>query len=166
MFKWFGLGAFVLSFDLITKSLVVNAMDLYERIPVWSFFSWLRTQNDGVAFSQFSGGGGRWIFVVLALGFSIFLIREIVRMPKGEILFGLAYGFLLGGALGNGIDRALNGYVVDFIFFHYGDWGFPVFNVADIAINIGAFFFILTILRDWRAKKNASGGDGERLRRG
>ena len=83
------------------------------------------------------------MLVALAVAFSIYLLIEIRRLPATDRLLGWAYGFVLGGALGNLWDRAIHGYVVDFALAHYGNHYFPAFNVADSAISIGAMLWIL-----------------------
>ena len=122
----------------------------------------MRWHNDGAAFSILAGSGGwqRWFFVSLAAAFTVFIIYELRKLPVGDRLMGLVYGLILGGALGNGIDRLLHGYVVDFIRFHYERWGFPAFNVADIALFIGASLWIFLLFMEFlreRREKAASG---------
>jgi signal peptidase II len=126
-------------------------------VPVLPVFSWIRLHNEGAAFSILADQGGwqRWMFVALAIGFSTYLVVEIRRLPATERLLGWAYGFVLGGALGNLWDRAVNGYVVDFALAHYDNHYFPAFNVADAAISIGATLWILSMLRDVRRERAA-----------
>ena len=133
-----------------------------ERVEVLPIFSWVRWHNDGAAFSILAGSGGwqRWFFVGLAMAFTVFIIYELRKLPTGDRLMGLVYGLILGGALGNGIDRLLHGYVVDFIRFHYDRWGFPAFNVADIALFIGASLWIFLLFMEFlkeRRERAASG---------
>ena len=102
-------------------------LTLGEEVPVLPVFSWVRLHNEGAAFSFLADQSGwqRWMLVALAVAFSIYLMIEIRRLPATERLLGWAYGLVLGGALGNLWDRALNGYVVDFALAHYGDHYFP-----------------------------------------
>ena len=148
------LAGLVMALDQATKWLANAELALGERVNVLPFFSWVLWHNDGAAFSIMSGLGGwqRWFFVALAGGFSAFIVYELRRLPVGDWLQGLAYGLILGGALGNMIDRLVSGYVVDFILFHYGTaWYFPAFNVADAALTCGAALWILCMIRDARA---------------
>ena len=151
--KWMALAGLVMALDQATKWLANAELALGERVNVLPFFSWVLWHNDGAAFSIMSGLGGwqRWFFVALAGGFSAFIVYELRRLPVGDWLQGLAYGLILGGALGNMIDRLVSGYVVDFILFHYGTaWYFPAFNVADAALTCGAALWILCMIRDTR----------------
>ena len=152
---WFIVAGTVWVVDRITKSIVNAVLTLGEEVPVLPVFSWIRAHNEGAAFSVLAGQGGwqRWLFVALALAFSIYLIIEIRRLPATERLLGWAYALVLGGALGNLWDRALHGYVVDFALAHWGNHYFPVFNVADSAISIGATLWILSMLRDARRER-------------
>jgi signal peptidase II len=150
--KWFALAGLTWVLDRVTKAFVNSALALGQEVPILPIFSWIRLHNEGAAFSFLRDAGGwqRWMFVVLATGFSGYLITEIRRLPQNERLLGWAYGLVLGGALGNLWDRLLHGYVVDFALAHYGDHYFPAFNVADSAISIGATLWILSMLRDAR----------------
>jgi signal peptidase II len=154
---WFIVAGTVWVVDRITKSIVNAVLTLGEEVPVLPVFSWIRAHNEGAAFSFLAGQGGwqRWLFVALALAFSIYLIIEIRRLPAAERLLGWAYALVLGGALGNLWDRALHGYVVDFALAHWDNHYFPVFNVADSAISIGATLWILSMLRDARRERAA-----------
>lgn len=160
-FKWMAVAGLVMALDQGTKWLASAALALGERVAVLPFFSWVLWHNDGAAFSIMSGLGGwqRWFFVALAGGFSIFIVYELRRLRVGDWPQGLAYGLILGGALGNMIDRLTSGYVVDFILFHYGSWYFPAFNLADAALTCGAALWILCMIRDARASPSAQGGN-------
>ena len=153
------LAVFIVVFDQLSKAVIVEHFELYERLDVASFFSWVHARNYGAAFSLFDEPGGwqRWAFIALAIAFAVFIIVELRRMPPTERLLGWVYGFILGGAIGNLIDRVVDGYVVDFIYFHYGSWSFPAFNVADVALSVGAALWILAMVRDWRAGQLAPG---------
>ena len=155
--RWMAVSAAVIVLDQGTKWLASAELALGERMSVLPFFSWVLWHNDGAAFSIMSGLGGwqRWFFVALAGGFSIFIVYELRRLRVGDWPQGLAYGLILGGALGNMIDRLTSGYVVDFILFHYKSWYFPAFNVADAALTCGAALWILCMIRDARASPSA-----------
>ncbi len=161
-YRWLGVSALVVGLDQLTKWYVTVTLAHGERLEVLPIFSWVRWHNDGAAFSILAGSGGwqRWFFVALAGGFTVFILYELRRLPAGDRLMGVVYGLILGGALGNGIDRLLHGYVVDFIRFHYDRWGFPAFNVADIALFCGASLWILLLFLEFlkeRRERAASG---------
>lgn len=146
------LSALIIAADQGSKALVVASLELYERLPVVPFFSWVHARNYGAAFSLLNEPGGwqRWLFIALAMGFAVFIVYELRRLPPGDRLMGWVYGFILGGALGNMIDRVLSGYVVDFALLHYGGWSFPAFNVADAALSVGAVLWIYAMFREDR----------------
>jgi len=157
---WLGISALVVILDQFTKWIVSINLAVNEHIAVWPFFSWVRWHNDGAAFSMLAGGGSdgwqRWFFVTLAIGFTGFIVYELRRLPAGDKFMAVVYALILGGALGNMIDRLFAGHVVDFILVHYGDWYFPAFNVADIALSCGATLWIGYILLDsWRNRSSA-----------
>ncbi len=153
MTKWFALAGITWIIDRVTKTFVSHVLALGQEVRVLPVFSWIKAHNDGAAFSFFAGANGRWMFVALAVAFSVYLVIEIRRLPAEERLLGWAYGLVLGGALGNLWDRALHGYVVDFALAHWRDHYFPIFNVADSAISIGAALWILAMLRDVRRER-------------
>ena len=143
-------GIFVL--DHGTKWVVVSEMVYGERIQVLSFFAWVRWHNAGAAFSFLADAGGwqRWFFVVIGLGFSSYILRELSRLTLQERWMGLVYGLILGGALGNLYGRMVNGYVVDFILVHYERHIFPAFNVADSALFCGVVLWLYLMIQESR----------------
>jgi signal peptidase II len=155
--RWYALAAVAWILDRATKAFVNSTLMLGQEVPVLPIFSWVRLHNEGAAFSFLDDASGwqRWVFVALAIGFAAYLVTEIRKLPANERLLGWAYGFVLGGALGNMWDRLMHGYVIDFALAHYGDHYFPAFNVADSAISIGATLWILAMLRDARADRDA-----------
>ncbi len=157
-YRWLGISVLVVGLDQLTKWYVSTLLDHGERIAVLPVFSWVRWHNDGAAFSMLSGSGGwqRWFFVVLAVVFTVFIVIELRRLVVTDRLMGVVYGLIMGGALGNMVDRLQHGYVVDFILLHYRDWYFPAFNVADIALFIGASLWILTLLVNYVREKKAA----------
>lgn len=157
LLRWLGFAMLVVALDRISKYIVVQVLEVGERIPVWSFFSWIHLRNEGAAFSFLSGAGGwqRWMFVAIAIGFSIFLIYEMLRLPADKKLQGWAFALILGGAWGNLIDRIADGRVVDFVLVHYQQYYFPAFNVADSAISLGAAAWIALMIRDARREGGA-----------
>ncbi|NOX50320.1 MAG: lipoprotein signal peptidase [Gammaproteobacteria bacterium] len=153
MSKWLSLAFVVLVLDQLTKYWVVTTLEYGERVQILPFFAWVRWHNDGAAFSFLAGSGGwqRWFFVVIAVAFSAYLIYEISRLPKQQKIMGWVFGLILGGALGNLIDRVVNGYVVDFVLLHYNQYIFPAFNVADSALFCGAALWILMMILERRS---------------
>ena len=142
---WLGLAGVVILLDQLTKTLILGHFAYGESHTVTSFFNVVRVHNTGAAFSFLAGASGwqRWFFVglgVAAAGFIVWMLRS----HGGQKLFALALALILGGALGNVIDRLLHGYVVDFIQVHWAaKYYFPSFNLADSAITLGAVLLIL-----------------------
>ncbi|MFG6466889.1 signal peptidase II [Roseateles sp. BYS87W] len=146
--QWLLIAAVIIVADQFTKILILGAFQLGDVHPVTSFFDLVRAHNYGAAFSFLHGASGwqRWFFLGLGL-FAAGFIIWMLRRHGQQMLFAWALTLILGGALGNVIDRAIHGYVVDFIQVHAGGWYFPAFNVADSAITIGAILLILDELR-------------------
>ena len=144
MLQWLGLAFVILLIDQFTKVLIVGFYQLGDSTLVTSFFNVVRVHNSGAAFSFLAGSSGwqRWFFTVIGLAAAA-LIMWLLKSHSGQKLFALALACILGGAIGNVIDRLLYGYVVDFLDFHWHHWHFPAFNVADSAITIGAACLIL-----------------------
>jgi signal peptidase II len=138
---WLGIALITLLLDQLTKIAVVGAFQLGETLPMTSFFNLVRVHNPGAAFSFLADAGG-WFFTGLGVAAALVMLY-LLRMHAGQTLFCLALSLLLGGAVGNVIDRVLYGHVVDFLDFYYGTWHFPAFNVADSAISVGACLLIL-----------------------
>jgi signal peptidase II len=151
MLKWLGLGALVAVLDQVTKAMITRTMELGDLVPVLPIFSLVRWHNEGAAFSMLSDASGwqRWFFVVLAVGFLAFIVYELRRLPDDQKAMGWVYGLIAGGAAGNLIDRALEGHVVDFLLLHYNRFYFPAFNVADIALSVGAALWIWVMLSEY-----------------
>ena len=144
MLQWLGLASIILIADQFTKILIVGYYQLGDSTRVTSFFNLVRAHNSGAAFSFLAGASGwqRWFFTVISL-LAVALILWLLKSHAGQKLFAFALACILGGAIGNVIDRVLYGYVVDFLDFHWRGWHFPAFNVADSAITIGAACLIL-----------------------
>jgi len=146
---WLWLSVAVIVLDQATKFLVARFLDLYERVEVLPVLDFTLLHNTGAAFSILAGASGwqRWFFIVLAGVVSLALVVWLWRLPRGDRLIAVALALVLGGALGNLIDRVRHGYVVDFIHAHWGPAYFPAFNIADSAITIGAALLILDAFR-------------------
>ena len=144
LLPWLGIALLIILLDQFTKTLIVGNFQLGDSRTVTSFFNVVRVHNAGAAFSFLAGASGwqRWFFVGLGTVATVFIIW-MLRNHGGQRLFSWALALILGGAIGNVIDRLLHGYVIDFIQVHYRDVAFPSFNVADSAISIGAACLIL-----------------------
>jgi signal peptidase II len=154
MLPWLGLALLILIADQFTKILILGYYRLGDATYVTSFFNLVRVHNAGAAFSFLANAGGwqRWLFTGIGIVAAIFIVWMLKSHP-GQKLFSFALACILGGAVGNVIDRSLYGYVVDFLDFHYAGWHFPVFNIADSAITVGAVCLILDeILRVRRSR--------------
>ena len=135
--------------DQLTKWAIVKWVPLYDKIPVNSFINITHQRNTGAAFSFLADADGwqRWFFIVLATGVSIFIIHWLWRIRyTGPAILALGLALVLGGAIGNVIDRIVLGSVVDFIQVLIAGWPFPSFNVADSAISAGAVLLIIDAL--------------------
>ncbi len=151
--NWLWLSVAVIVLDRITKYLTVRHLEEFQEVVLLPFLSLIRLHNEGAAFSFLSTASGwqRWAFIALGIAVSIGILVWLRRLaPRGHHLLAAGLCLVLGGALGNVIDRVAFGYVVDFIRVHYGAWDFPAFNVADSAITIGAVLLILDNLLDAR----------------
>ena len=159
--KWLLLSVAVIALDQWTKGWIVSHYHLGDATPITGFFNIVRAHNEGAAFSFLAGGSGwqRWFFVALALAASGFIVW-LLRQHAGQKLFSFSLAMILGGAVGNVIDRLQHGYVVDFLDFHWPflvglfyRGHFPAFNLADAAITAGAVGMILDeLLRVRRGK--------------
>jgi len=148
LLPWLGIALAVILLDQFSKTLILGNFHLNETRTVTSFFNVVRVHNTGAAFSFLAGASGwqRWFFVGLGAAAAAFIVW-MLRRHGGQRLFGWALALILGGALGNVIDRLMHGYVVDFIQVHHSGWYFPSFNVADSAITIGAVLLVIDELR-------------------
>ena len=141
---WIGIAALIVVLDQFTKVLVLGSFRHGDGVALTSFFNLVRVHNLGAAFSFLAQAGGwqRWFFTGLGIVAAL-VMTWMLRAHAGQRLFCSAISFILGGAVGNVIDRLLHGYVVDFLDFHWASWHFPAFNVADCAITVGAGLLIL-----------------------
>jgi signal peptidase II len=151
LWPWLGLAAILFLADQFTKVLILGNYQLGDSTRITSFFNVVRVHNTGAAFSFLAGASGwqRWFFTAIGIGAAIFIVW-LLRRHSGEKLFAFALSCILGGALGNVIDRLLHGYVVDWLDFHwpflaglFPGGHFPSFNIADAAITVGAVSLIV-----------------------
>jgi signal peptidase II len=145
MLPWIGLALILLIADQFTKVLILGYLRFGDARPVTSFFDIVRAHNTGMAFSFLKDASGwqRWFLASVAIAAVLFILY-LLKKHAGQKLFCFALACVLGGAVGNLTDRLIRGYVVDFLSFHWQNrWYFPAFNVADIAITIGAAALIL-----------------------
>ena len=144
MLPWLGLALIIFIADQFTKVLILGYYQLGDATYVTSFFNVVRVHNSGAAFSFLANAGGwqRWFFTGIGIAAALFIVW-MLRAHAGQKLFSFALSCILGGAVGNVVDRMMHGYVVDFLDFHYAGWHFPAFNIADGAITIGAVCLIL-----------------------
>ena len=157
---WLWLSIIVVAADQLTKWFVVNQLELYEVLPLGPMLELTRLHNTGAAFSLLAQAGGwqRWLFVGLAGTISVAIIRWLYTLPaRGYPWLTIGLAMILGGAIGNGIDRVAQGHVVDFLHFHWQQWYYPAFNVADIAITSGAIMLVIDALTHRRRAKAPSG---------
>ncbi|KPN20049.1 signal peptidase II [Xanthomonas sp. Mitacek01] len=138
---WLVLSAVVIALDQLTKYWVLTSLPEYTAIPVIEgFWNWYRTYNTGAAFSFLADAGGwqKWFFTLLAIVISGVLGWWLAKTPRRDWRTALPFALVIGGALGNVIDRQIHGHVVDFIQWHWRDHYWPAFNIADAAIVGGA----------------------------
>ena len=141
---WLGLALAIVIADQLTKVLILGSYRLGDSTYITSFFNIVRAHNTGAAFSFLAGASGwqRWFFTAIGVTAAVFIVW-LLRSHAGQKLFSFALACVLGGAVGNVVDRLLHGYVVDFVQVHWRGWYFPAFNVADSAITVGAACLIL-----------------------
>lgn len=156
-FKWLWITILFLVLDQVTKQLVVNSFYLGESLNILPFFDLRYVQNPGAAFSFLADQDGwqRWFFTVIAAVASVVFLVWLSKTPKTNVLLSISLAFMLSGAAGNLIDRALFGYVIDFLDFHIAGKHWPAFNVADSAIFIGAALMIFDSFKNSDSEKEA-----------
>lgn len=141
---YFGIAILIIIIDQITKWVASSTLAMHEQNPVMPSFNFTLMHNYGAAFSFLSDAGGwqRWFFTIIAVVISVVLVVWITRLKAHEKWLGIALGLVLGGAIGNLIDRIAYGYVVDFIQWYYDRFYWPAFNIADAAISVGAVILL------------------------
>jgi signal peptidase II len=155
--NWLWLTLVVIVLDQWTKFLIMQNFAEFERLTLLPMLEFMRLHNEGAAFSFLAGASGwqRWLFTGIGLAVSIGILIWLRRLPaRGHGILASGLALVMGGALGNVIDRALWGHVVDFIRVHWQQWYFPAFNVADSAITIGAGLLILDSLLEFRRDRH------------
>ncbi|MEO6972670.1 MAG: signal peptidase II [Rhodoferax sp.] len=154
LLPWLGLALIVLILDQFSKVLIMGYYQLGDGVTVASFLNIVRVHNTGAAFSFLAAASGwqRWFFTAIGVVAAL-LIVWLLRSHAGQKLFSFALACILGGAVGNVMDRLMHGYVVDFLDFHLHSAHFPAFNLADSAITLGAACLILDELRRVRRGK-------------
>ena len=156
---WISVAILLVAADQATKWAIIEWVPLYGKVPINSFLNLTHQQNSGAAFSFLANESGwqRWFFVVLASAVSMVLIGWIWKIrQEGPLVLIAGLSLVLGGAIGNLIDRAVLGYVTDFIQVWFGSWAFPSFNVADTALPVGATLLIIDALFISGREKNKS----------
>jgi signal peptidase II len=150
LWRWLLLAALVIALDQWSKAAIVQRLAVGEAITITPYFDLLRTYNTGAAFSFLKDAGGwqRWFFTGIAAVASVLILSMLRKSPSVRV--SLALVLVLGGAIGNVIDRLLHSHVIDFLHFHWGPHSFPVFNVADCAITAGAALLLLDELLKFR----------------
>lgn len=143
-FRYLAIALIVLLLDQLSKWSALSNLQMGVPEPVLPFLNWLLLFNPGAAFSFLAEGSGwqRWFFTILGLGAAIYIVYLLYK-SQSEKMLCLALSLILGGALGNVLDRIMFGAVVDFIDLHYANWHWPAFNIADSAITIGVILLIL-----------------------
>ena len=155
IWPWLAWALAIIAIDQVTKQWILDVYQLGDWTPITGFFNIVRAHNTGAAFSFLADHGGwqRWLFVGIGAVATLLIIWQLRKHP-GDKLFCFSLASILGGAIGNVVDRLQHGYVVDFLDFYWGASHFPAFNVADIGISVGAACLILDeILRSRRAKR-------------
>jgi len=145
---WLAIALAVIVLDQIAKGVIRASLPLHDGRTLAPFLNIVHVHNTGAAFSFLAGATGwqRWFFIALGTVAAVFIVW-LLRRHASQRLFALALAFILGGAIGNVIDRVVHGYVIDFVQVHWRGWYFPSFNVADSAITVGAALLVLDELR-------------------
>ena len=156
--RWLLLAGGVIALDQWTKSLVTARLDEFESVVLLPILDFMRLHNEGAAFSLLSDASGwqRWFFVIVGLVISGLIIVTLLRHSQSGRFFRLGLTLILGGALGNIIDRVYQGYVVDFVDLYWQAWHWPAFNIADVGITIGALIVLFEVSGSLRTTPGTS----------
>lgn len=160
MLRWLLLSLLVLISDQLSKQLIQSSLEPYAPVALLPSLNFTLVYNTGAAFSFLADAGGwqRWFFILLSAVISVVLVIWLQRLRSEETLTAVALSLIIGGALGNGIDRIFYGHVIDFIDIYFRHWHWPAFNVADSAICVGAGLLMLTSLREGRSSDSRQAG--------
>ena len=163
-YLWLVVSVVVVAADQATKAVIVEQFVLYERQAILPFLDLVRLHNTGAAFSLLAGMSGwqTWLFTGIAVVVSAAIVWWLEHIPAGHVVLPLGLALILGGAVGNVIDRLTYGYVVDFILLHYGPFSYPAFNVADSAITCGVVLLLWDgIVLERRRAESTSASSGQ-----
>lgn len=151
--RWLWLSLMIILIDQVSKWFLDHQLSINEPYPLVSFFNIILEHNKGASFGflQSAGGWQRWLFVAIALVISMMIFVLLYKLPRNKNWQALAMSLVLGGALGNLIDRVRFGYVIDFFDFHINNWHFATFNIADSAICVGVALWILVSLQQGKS---------------
>lgn len=157
--KWLWVSLLVIALDQVAKQVAESELTPHQAVNLFPHFDWYLTYNTGAAFSLLANASGwqRWLFTLIAIVISIFIVQWLRKLPAEETLTAAALSLILGGAIGNLIDRVYLGHVIDYIQVWLGSYPFPAFNIADAAISVGATLLILSSFGSDR--KTQSGHD-------
>lgn len=144
---WLWLTVLIIIADQVSKYFAIHQLSHEQPIVLLPWLNFVFVSNTGAAFNLLTHAGGwqQWLFGGIAIVVSIVILLWLYRLPSKDIWTAISLSLILGGALGNLIDRITHGFVIDFILFHVNQWQWPVFNVADSAICVGAFILVLTV---------------------
>ncbi len=164
MLKWLWLSLLTVILDQGSKLAISSSMQLYQSIQIMPYFNLTYVHNTGAAFSFLSEAGGwqRWFFAGLALVISAVIAVWLARLKPRETLLAVALSLILGGAIGNLIDRLAYGYVIDFLDVYYQTWHWPAFNIADSAITLGVILMLVESFGFWKPEDASKKLDPEK----
>lgn len=159
MLKWLWLAVVVILLDQLSKQVASNALEIYQPVAVMPMFNWTLMHNTGAAFSFLSDADGwqRWFFTLVAVVVSTVLIAWTSKLDSRDKGQAIAFALILGGAIGNVIDRVAYGYVIDFIDVYYQQWHWPAFNIADSSIFIGVAILLIESFRQHKREGTEEG---------
>ena len=144
--RWLWISLLVIILDQAAKQIAEAQLTPHQAVNLFPYFDWYLTYNTGAAFSFLANAGGwqRWLFTVIAIVISIVIVQWVRKLPSEDTLTAASLCLILGGAIGNLIDRVYLGHVIDYIQVWLGSYPFPAFNIADASISVGAALLILS----------------------
>lgn len=157
MLKWIWLAIVVVVFDQLTKYIASTSLEMHQPLAVMPMFNWTLMHNPGAAFSFLANEDGwqRWFFATIAVVVSVVIFLWIKKLEQHQKWQAISLALILGGAVGNVIDRIWLGYVVDFIQIYYQQWYWPAFNIADSAISIGVVMIIVDSIKEYQLERKS-----------